>query len=95
MTLGVTAITVSGAYAGANLAVDTDAKKVTFVVTLVHRHDTDLCQERRAVLEAGPAEQIKALELRKAKLVSQKGDLEKKLDEIIRRQETKKHESGG
>ncbi|TKX21829.1 hypothetical protein C1H76_5968 [Elsinoe australis] len=78
MTLGVTAITVSGAYAGANLAVDTDAKK-----------------ERRAVLEAGPAEQIKALELRKAKLVSQKGDLEKKLDEIIRRQETKKHESGG
>lgn len=31
MTLGVTAITVSGAYAGANLAVDTDAKKVTLL----------------------------------------------------------------
>ncbi|PNS14809.1 hypothetical protein CAC42_2038 [Sphaceloma murrayae] len=70
ITLGVAVITVSGAYAGANLAVDHDARK-----------------ERRAFLQASPAEQISQLQMRRQKLVNQRGELEKKLEEIVRRQE--------
>ncbi|KAF4549869.1 Hypothetical protein D9617_19g101740 [Elsinoe fawcettii] len=77
VTLGVAVITISGAYAGANLAVDQDKKK-----------------ERRAVLQAGPSEQIKQLETHRARLVNQKMDLEKKLDEIVKRQRSKQDEQG-
>ncbi|KAF2227167.1 hypothetical protein BDZ85DRAFT_277075 [Elsinoe ampelina] len=77
ITLGVAAITVSGAYAGANLAVDQDKKK-----------------ERQALQQAGPTELIAQLEMYRTRLIGQRNDLEKKLDEISRRKASKQQNGG-
>ncbi|KAG8629282.1 hypothetical protein KVT40_003147 [Elsinoe batatas] len=77
ITFGVAAITVSGAYAGANLAVDQDKKK-----------------ERKALQQAGPTEMISQLEMYRSRLVGQRKDLEKKLDDISRRRLSEQQNGG-
>ncbi|GAM89602.1 hypothetical protein ANO11243_076410 [Dothideomycetidae sp. 11243] len=55
--------------------------------------DQDLKRERRAVVESSALEQLKILETQKAKLVSQRTELERKLAEIMQRQ--RKNAGGG
>lgn len=84
LTISVASITATGVYFGAGLKNDQEFKQVSKHAVRGFRRDNvdQILQERKAVLEASPAERIQQLEIAKARLQQQSNDLERKIDSL-------------
>lgn len=83
LTGAVAGITATGAWYGAGLKVQQERKQVSnsdFQFFRNRQLTSD--QEKQAVLEASPANQLEQMESLRSQLLGRKGELQRKIDEL-------------